>query len=306
MAVHANLAHMTSLRCLTAIILPLALLGACAASPHPCGLSGRWVAPTSSLAIPNPLASNNPIVLLGEEHDRFADHAWELASITRLYEREPNMVLGFEMFPRATQGALDRWISGATSEDAFLQETDWKHVWGFDPMLYLPIFRFARDHHIPMVALNVSSHTIRLVSTRGSAAVSPADREFVGIPAPASVSYRAELTDVMSGHSGMAMTPERLDHFIDAQLTWDRAMAEAIAAQRQRAPGRPVVAIMGAGHLENRNGVPHQLEALGIPSALVLLPAHDVHGPFPAGYADAVYVEPSPDGDACGKTAPHV
>jgi uncharacterized iron-regulated protein len=95
----------------------------------------------------------------------------------------------------------------------------------------------------------------------------------------------------MAGHGGPAMTPDRLQHFIDAQSVWDRAMAEAIAAARIRYPGRPILAIMGAGHLENRNGVPHQLAALGITAATVLLPVHDACTPPGAGYADAVFVD---------------
>ncbi len=243
--------------------------------------------------MPDPLAHAgiNPVVLLGEEHDRVQDHQWQLASIERMYQAHPSLVLGFEMFPRADQAVLDRWVQGALTEPAFLAQSDWKHVWGFDPALYLPIFRFARDHHIPMLALNVSSRTIHMVSKQGFAAVAPSDREGVGTPAPPSAAYRQALADVMGGHSGMTMTPERLQHFIDAQLTWDRAMAEAIATQRASAPGRPVVAIMGAGHLEDRNGVPHQLDALGVDDALVLIAAHDVCAPLGRGYADGVYVD---------------
>ena len=57
------------------------------------------------------------------------------------------------------------------------------------------------------------------------------------------------------------MPPDHLAHFIDAQLVWDRAMAQAIAAQQAAAPQRPIVAIMGEIHLQ---GVPIQLQALGI------------------------------------------
>jgi uncharacterized iron-regulated protein len=49
-------------------------------------------------------------------------------------------------------------------------------------------------------------------------------------------------------------------------------MAEAIATERGRAPDRPVVALMGEGHLEGGAGVPRQLQALGEPAPLVLLP----------------------------------
>jgi uncharacterized iron-regulated protein len=243
------------------------------------------------IADPIPRAAAHGIVLLGEEHDRAEDHQWQLATIRRLHEADTSLVLGFEMFPRADQAALDRWTAGKLTEAEFLAQTDWKHVWGFDPALYLPIFRFARDHRIPMLALNVSSRTIHLVSKQGFAGVSPADREGVGTPAPPSPAYRQELADVMGSHGGMKMTPDRLQHFIDAQLTWDRAMAEAIAAQRRRAPDRLVVAIMGAGHLENRYGVPHQLDSLGTGGALVLLPEHDLCLPPGAGFADGAYVE---------------
>jgi uncharacterized iron-regulated protein len=231
------------------------------------------------------------VILLGEEHDSAADHAWELATIERLYAANPTLVLGFEMFPRSDQKVLDSWVAGGLSEDAFLEKSDWKHVWGFPPPLYLPIFRFARDHHIPMLALNVSGKVVHQAYKNGFAHVSLADREGVGIPAPASAGYRAYLADAMGSHSGQKMTPRDLDHFVDAQLEWDRAMAEAIATQHAIAPGRPVVAIMGSGHLEHRYGVPHQLDSLGLAGALVFLPAHSACPPADAGLADAIYTD---------------
>ncbi len=269
------------------------LLGACAVSQPGCVSAGHWVSPATLRRVPDPVpaARSSPVVFLGERHDSTADHRWELDVIRKLYAADPALVLGFEMFPRAAQPALDAWVGGRLSEARFLADTDWAHVWGFPPELYMPIFRFARDHHIPMIALNVSHRLVHLTAQNGFAAVPPADREGVGLPAPPSAGYRADLADAMSGHGGPAMTPDRLAHFIEAQLVWDRAMAEAIAAQRARAPGRQVVAIMGAGHLEHRYGVPHQLAALGIGDGLVLLPAHEVCAKLDAGYADAVFVD---------------
>ncbi len=277
------------------IVCPISvlLLSACAAAPPVCAPAGHWVAPATlrSMADPLPLASTHPVILLGEEHDREADHRWELATIERLYAADPRLVLGFEMFPRSDQPVLDAWVHGGLSEADFLARSDWAHVWGFPPPLYMPIFRFARDHHIPMIALNVSRRIVHLVAQRGWAGVPMADREGVGTPAPPSAAYRASLADAMAGHGGPTMTPDRLNHFIDAQLVWDRAMAEAIAAQYAREPQRPVVALMGAGHMENRYGVPHQLDALGLGGALVLIPAHGPCTPFGPGYADAVYTD---------------
>jgi uncharacterized iron-regulated protein len=142
-----------------------------------------------------------------------------------------------------------------------------------------------------MLALNVSGKVVHLAAKQGFANIPMADREGVGTPAPPTAAYRADLAEAMASHGGPKMTPERLNHFIDAQLVWDRAMAEAIAAQHLRAPNRPVVAIMGAGHLEDRNGVPHQLDSLGLRGALVFLPAHSACPPADAGLADAIYTD---------------
>ena len=212
------------------------------------------------------------VTLLGEQHDSAPDHAWELATITRLQAANPALVLGAEMFPRSAQPTLDQWSTGRLSEPAFLAQSNWHAYWGFDPALYMPIWRFARDHHMPMIALNVSHHLVHDVAHTGWAAIPPAQREGIGAPAPATPAYRASLAEAMSGHGGPPMTPARLDHFIDAQLLWDRAMAEAIAAELGRNPQRPVVAIMGAGHLEGGQGVPRQLTALGVHDVRSLLP----------------------------------
>lgn len=271
---------------LGALLAP-ALLAACAGGHGPvCAPGYAWVDPVSLKPVATPLAHDHPVILLGEHHDRAADHAWQLTTIDTLAWHEP-VVLGLEMFPRATQPVLDRWTAGELDEAAFLRETDWQHVWGFDPDLYWPIFRWARDHRVPMVALNVSSALVHRVAQAGWAAVPAAAREGVGTPAPPSAEYRAMLREAMGDHAGAA-----LDRFIAAQQVWDRAMAEAIVAARTRFPQRTVVGLMGAGHLEHRWGVPAQLAALGVRDALVLIPEQHLCQPPGAGYADAVWVEP--------------
>jgi uncharacterized iron-regulated protein len=215
------------------------------------------------------------VVLLGEAHDRAVDHTWELAALTYFSRVRPGLVLGLEMFPRSRQYALDGWVSGMESEQSFLLQSDWAHVWGFDPDLYLPIFRFARDHHIPLLALNVDASLVHQVAHLGWGQVPAAAREGVGDPAPPDPAYRAMLEQEMAAHAGPHMKAVQIAHFIDAQLLWDRAMAEAIARQHAAEPGRLIVAMMGEGHLEHRAGVPHQLAALGLPDAAVLLPSDE-------------------------------
>jgi uncharacterized iron-regulated protein len=274
------------------LLLPC-LLAACAVTPPVCAPQGAWVSPSSlrPVADPVPGAARHKVVLLGEQHDRPEDHRFELTTIQRLYAADPDMALGFEMFPRSAQAVLGQWVQGRLSEAQFLDRANWKTFWGFDPAFYLPIFRFARDHRIPIVALNVSRHLVHLTAQTGWDSVPAADREGVGKPAPPTEAYRASLAEAMAGHGGPAMTPARLSHFIEAQSVWDRAMAEGIAGALARPPGRHMVAIMGAGHLENRDGVPHQLAALGVADVVVLLPGHAICKPENPGYADALYID---------------
>jgi hypothetical protein len=185
------------------------------------------------------------------------------------------MVLGFEMFPRNVQSVLDRWTKGELDETAFLREVDWQQIWGFDPELYMPPFHFARMHRLPMLALNVDRETNRRVAQRGPAALG-SEREGVGVPAAASSSYRGRLFELFKTHPAGGTQAnadsEQFSHFVQAQLFWDRAMAEAIAGALRKGQRPLVVGIMGSGHVEYGDGVAHQLAALKVNDVVTALP----------------------------------
>ena len=219
-------------------------------------------------------ARAQPVVLLGESHDRAEHHRWQLHALVALHLQRAEMVIGFEMFPRRVQQVLDRWVAGELSESEFLDRSHWSEVWGLDAAYYLPLFHFARMHRVPMLALNVERELVRRIGREGLDAVPEAQREGVGRPEPASPDYLRDLHAVYAqhakGNSGNLDDP-KFQRFVAGQLMWDRAMAEAIRAGRSRYPGRQVVAIMGRGHT-GPGAVPHQLRALGIAPTAVLLP----------------------------------
>jgi uncharacterized iron-regulated protein len=172
--------------------------------------------------------ASKTVVILGESHENPAHHRWQLDTIAALFDRRPDMSLGFEMFPRRVQPVLDRWSKGELNEAVFLFEVDWPRIWGFDAGLYLPLFRFAQANGLPMVALNVDRETNRRVAAEGFATVPATEREDVGEPAPASSAYRDRLLTWFRRHPGADADPVRFDRFVRAQLFWDRAMAKAI------------------------------------------------------------------------------
>ncbi|MCP9859218.1 MULTISPECIES: ChaN family lipoprotein [unclassified Cyanobium] len=256
------------------------------AAASACVPAGVWVEP--SAAGPRTVAAGDlldrlarrPVVLLGERHDSAAHHRWQLATLQALQTRRPELSLGLEMVPRRLQPVLDRWVAGELEERAFLAALDWPAIWGYDANLYLPILRFARDHRIPLLALNVERRLVRRVRAEGFAAVPLAEREGVGRPAPASRAYRAQLHRLWqhhpfvpsSGQGRPGLEDPSFGRFVESQQLWDRAMAEAIADRRRLHPGALVVALIGHGHLAGGHGVPHQLRALGLGEAAWLLP----------------------------------
>lgn len=306
-------------------------LAAAACADRASGLNGRdcdkvgtWLDPETgeAIAADRMLASlaRRPVVLLGESHDNVEHHRWQLHTLAALHGYKPNLIIGFEAFPRRVQPALNQWVNGELDVETFLKAVDWRKVWAFDPALYLPLFHFARQNRVPMVALNVDRELVSRVRREGRTAI-PAD-EMAGLsdPAPASQAYRESLArtyvseqsheaeDVQKdeqneaeaevaapvGEADISSVMQREDfaRFVEAQLTWDRAMAEALVEARRKEPGSLVVGIMGRGHVEHGHGVPHQLADLDIPDAAILLPVESAAtcDALPADLADAVFV----------------
>jgi uncharacterized iron-regulated protein len=287
-----------------AVVVPFGLTGGAAGetAARACVPVGAWVAPAGMKTLRAKellaAAAKRAVVLLGETHDSAEDHRWQLHTIAALRALRPNLVLGFEAFPRRVQPALDRWVAGELTEAELLAQSDWRNVWGVDPQLYLPLFHFARMHRVPMVALNVEPSLAREVSHQGLDAIPLERREGVGRPAAPAEAYVDRLLPIYAEHArrdGKPANPDRSDprfrRFVESQQLWDRAMAEALAAAAKR-PGRPlVVGLMGSQHIVHGHGVPHQLHDLGVTDVATLVPwdrGADCKE-LVAGYADAVF-----------------
>ncbi|MGS4887915.1 ChaN family lipoprotein [Roseibium sp. MB-4] len=250
---------------------------------------GQWVVPSSKTELTNrdvlAKAVESRVVLLGETHTSKEDHLWQLQTLAGLYALTPELVIGFEAFPRSVQPVLDDWSAGKLSEDDFLRETNWAEVWGYDADLYMPLFEFARQNRIPMVALNVDRGLVSRVGRNGWDAVPEDEREGITNPAAARPAYSESLASVYlaaAAHRRDAseevqtvedvLGTEGFQNFVDAQLTWDRAMAEALALSAEANPAAVVVGIVGRGHVERGFGIPHQLADLGISAVTSLVP----------------------------------
>ena len=76
---------------------------------------GSWIVPGGGKNIrhrSHRRAAKRSVVLLGEMHDNPEHHRWQLQTLAALHAVRPDMVIGFEMFPRRVQKALDQWVAG--------------------------------------------------------------------------------------------------------------------------------------------------------------------------------------------------
>lgn len=165
-----------------------------------------------------------------------------------------------------------------------------------------------------MIALNVDRQLVSRVGRNGWSAVPSDAREGLSDPAPASLAYREALAGVYEataahrrpagngdakqggGADGETTLPvleqPGFARFVEAQLTWDRAMAEALADAVKNRPGALVIGVIGRGHLEHGHGVPHQLTDLGIERVTTLIPvdANRACASLEPSLADAAFV----------------
>ncbi|MYL22917.1 hypothetical protein GLV89_03790 [Halomonas alkaliantarctica] len=254
---------------------------------------GTWWQAGVSVSAPQLLsqAARQDVVLLGERHDRVDHHRWQLHTLAGLAAHREALVIGLEMLPREAQPALDAWVAGELNEKEFLTESDWHNAWGIDPALYWPILHFARMEQIPLIALNVRPALRRELAAEGFDAVPADDRHHIPAPAAPTTAYRERLQAVFESHpmgeNDHTPSDVAFERFLNAQLTWDVAMASALADAAQE--GVLAVGLMGVGHLGD--GVPHQLDALGVDEVFTLMPVTpEPCEPLDPTRADALYL----------------
>ena len=199
------------------------------------------------------------VVFVGETHDRYDHHLNQLEIIRRLHQLDPNLAIGVEYFQQPFQQQVDDYIAGRTTEEEFLRATEYYQGWGYDYRLYARIFRFAREQHIPVRALNVPTALPSAVAKAGIAGLSGQQKTYLPKEiGPADEAYRSRLREAFQAHG--EAKPDAFDHFVEAQLVWDEGMAESAAAYLNANQGRRMVILAGSGHLAFGSGIPKRLE----------------------------------------------
>jgi uncharacterized iron-regulated protein len=212
--------------------------------------------------------SSVPVIFVGERHDAAEHHVLQLEVLKGLKSKGKTLAIGMEMFEDSSQKALDAWSAGKVPTYALVKvyQSNWRNV---PYSLYEDIFNYARDSHIPIVALNAPREIVAKVSRQGFSSLNDADRHLLppGVDTEVSDAYLEFIRSSYGAHVG---TGEHFRHICEAQMLRNRVMASRIRDYLQLHPASVMVVIAGGGHAREKGGIPEELGSL--PFKVILPP----------------------------------
>ena len=230
-----------------------------------------------------PALADKRVVFIGEQHSRYDHHLSQLEIIRRLHAQHPQLAIGMEMFQQPFQRYLDEYVTGAIDEQAMLRSTEYYRRWRLDFRHYAPILRYAREHELPVIALNVPTELTHKVGHAGLDGLNDEDRQQLPDDiAPADAAYRERIKKVFDYHPNNE--EHDFEHFLEAQLLWDAGMAARAAAFLEVHPDHHLVVIAGNQHVAWGGTIPQRLQQRKQVTAAVIL--NSWHGPVEPGLAD--------------------
>jgi len=197
---------------------------------------------------------------LGENHATKAHQDLQAAIIRALVARGRSVVVGLEMYTRPKQDWLDQWTAGKLSESEFLEKSDWKSQWGFPYDFYKPVFEAAKEHKLPMVALNVPRDWVRQVGRNGISALTTEQK--LQLPVElflGNTAHKMVFDALMGGHP---VSGQQGANIYAAQVLWDEGMADTAIKWMDRFGTQQTifVVIAGAGHIMYNQGINFRVE----------------------------------------------
>ncbi len=213
---------------------------------------------TSPLAQTMQQIDDARIILVGETHTRWDHHLVQLEILKLLYQKSAKLAIGVEWFQQPFQKYLDAYIAGEMSEQEMLHLTGYFERWRFDYRLYRPIIQYAREHKIPIIALNASRELSIALSQSGFDDLSAELKDQL----PESYdwsdkAYEKRLRSVFDLHPDYS---GKFEDFLRGQLTWDESMAESAVHYMDKNPDTRLLIFAGSGHIAYGSGIPNRIK----------------------------------------------
>ncbi len=241
------------------------------------------------------------LLFVGESHTNMDFHRVQLRILQELHDAGREVMIGLEMYPYTRQAYLDDWVAGRYTEEGFVHFSQWYESWAYNWLYYRDVFVFARDHGLPMFAVNTPRDVIRAVREKGFDGLSEEEAEHVPPEVDlASDEHRRLFRSYFDEDDGglhSQMTDEQWEGMVSAQATWDATMGyNAVRALDEHGgPETVLVVLIGSGHVAYGLGIERQARQWfdGPMASIVPVPvADDEDEPIEtvrASYADFVW-----------------
>jgi len=223
-----------------------------------------------------PKIENKRLLFIGENHDNYAHHLNQKKIIQDLHNKGVKLAIGLEMFQRPFQAVLDAYIAGDIDESALLKQSEYFLRWGYDYKLYRPIMILAKEHGIPLIALNLDRALTKKISKNGIDALSAEEKTRLPQSLDFSdLSYKKRLMEVFNDPEHIKMMPKKHrpnpEFLYQAQILWDETMADTTAKYLQNHPDTIMIVLAGNAHLEYFSGIPNRVKRrIDIPMSVIL------------------------------------
>jgi len=221
--------------------------------------SGKILSPVELAAA----LADTGVLFVGESHTDIEFHRVQLRVLEELVAAGREVLIGLEMYPYTEQEYLDAWVAGEYDEQGFLDASRWYERWGYHWGYYREIFQLAREHELPMFAINAPRDVVRSVRKKGFDDLT--EEEAAHIPTQIDIDsdeqrqmFRAMFDEEDEMH--MQMTEEQWEGMFQAQCTWDATMGfNAVKALKEHGGDNAImVVLIGSGHVAYGLGIERQ------------------------------------------------
>lgn len=204
------------------------------------------------------------VIYLGEQHRNHAHIEAAITVLEALRQRQRLPILGLEMFSWDGQAALNRYLLESTpAKTQFLQDARWQENWGGPYEEYEPLIETARQHHLPLIALNPPRPLVRKIAREGLQ-LEALDAELArwgmrGEQFVRDAGYQDTILEQLKAcHRGLPA--DAYQRMYEASLFRDEGMAKTISDAAGRMPeAGPIVSYTGAGHIQYRLPIPNRV-----------------------------------------------
>jgi uncharacterized iron-regulated protein len=285
--------HVTTTLIRIGLLLLAALLNGCAArsaalQPPADPLAGRIFDSASGQersrdSVLEQLAGAD-VVYLGETHDNPRHHAIQQEIVAALLAHGRKPGIGLEMAGTEQTGYLVDYVHGqsvdpgAVEADAkrLRQRLGWDAARAVHWERYGPLVELARSARLPLFGIDLPPALRLRLQRAGHEGLLPVELAQLPATAAREPDYRALMLDRLKGaHCGYG-TPQSVARLYATWVARNDAMAAAIVAGSDSAEHRPIVVIVGAGHVQHARGVQRRVAELRPALHQVNLGLHEV------------------------------